>query len=112
MRAFAENKRTARSGVWGRCTALFVAAMLMTVLSTNASAQRITGTLRGLVNDPNGAAVTGATISATNQQTGVTEHTVSTSTGSYEITHESENATLRLLLTPGWLNSGCGVATG
>jgi len=84
MRAFAENKRTARSGVWGRCTALFVAAMLMTVLSTNASAQRITGTLRGLVNDPNGAAVTGATISATNQQTGVTEHTVSTSTGSYE----------------------------
>src|SRR5438046_3194404 len=81
MRAFAESKRAARTSVWGR---LLVAATLITVLSMTASAQRITGTLRGLVNDPNGAAVTGATITATNQQTGVTEHTVSTSTGSYE----------------------------
>src|SRR5438874_5371205 len=84
MRAFAESKQTARTSVSGRCVALLLPAMLMTVLSITASAQRITGTLRGLVNDPNGAAVTGAGITATNQQTGVTEHTVSTSTGSYE----------------------------
>jgi outer membrane receptor protein involved in Fe transport len=61
---------------------LFV--VLITLLSVAASAQRITGTLRGEVIDPNGAVVGGAKISATNEQTGVAEHTVSTASGSFE----------------------------
>src|SRR5206468_8046646 len=80
MRALAEIRQTAGSNI----QRILVAVMLMTVLSITAHAQRITGTLRGAVNDQNGAAVTGAKITATNQQTGVAEHTTSTSSGSYE----------------------------
>ena len=45
--------------------------LFMMLASLTASAQRITGTLRGEVSDQNGAAVTTAKITATNQQTGV-----------------------------------------
>jgi len=58
--------------------------LFMMLASLTASAQRITGTLRGEVSDQNGAAVTTAKITATNQQTGVEEHTISTGTGGYE----------------------------
>ena len=84
MRALAGTRQTAGTGISRRCVAPLLAVMLMTLLSLTAHAQRITGTLRGLVNDQNGAAVTGAKITATNQQTGVAEHTTSTSAGSYE----------------------------
>jgi outer membrane receptor protein involved in Fe transport len=75
---FTAHFRTTNSGV------LLRIAILITVLSVAASAQRITGTLRGQVNDPNGAVVTDAKVTATNEQTGVTEHTVSTSSGTFE----------------------------
>jgi hypothetical protein len=80
MRALAETRQTAGSDI----RSILLAVLLVTVLSVTASAQRITGTLRGAVNDQNGAAVSGAKITATNQQTGVAEHTTSTSSGSYE----------------------------
>ena len=67
----------------GFLTATALVAFMMLV-SLSASAQRITGTLRGQVSDQNGAAVTGAKISATNQQTGVQENTISSGTGGYE----------------------------
>ncbi len=84
MRALAEIRQIAGTTISRRHVAPLVAVMLMTLLSITANAQRITGTLRGLVNDQNGAAVTGAKITATNQQTGVAEHTTTTSSGSYE----------------------------
>jgi len=80
MRALTETRQAAGCDI----RSVLLAVMLMTVLCISASAQRISGTLRGAVNDQNGAAVTGAKITATNQQTGVAEHTTSTSAGSYE----------------------------
>ncbi len=59
-------------------------AVFMTMLTLSAAAQRITGTLRGEVTDQNGAAVTGAKVTATNAQTGVAQTTTSNGTGVYE----------------------------
>src|SRR6266404_6132443 len=46
-------------------------------------AQRTTGTLRGQVLDPTEAVVPGATVTATNQSTNISQTTVTTSAGSY-----------------------------
>lgn len=48
-------------------------------------AQTITGSVRGLVTDPSGAAVVGAGIDAANVATGVTTHTTSDSAGLYNL---------------------------
>lgn len=48
----------------------FLSIMLLACISV--SAQSTTGTIRGLVTDPNGATVAGATVVAKNQATGVT----------------------------------------
>src|SRR5260370_28868066 len=47
------------------------------------AAQRITGTLRGQVLDPSGAAVPDAQVTATNQETGVSVKITTTSAGTY-----------------------------
>jgi hypothetical protein len=84
MRALARNVHTTTSLTRSFVRSVVPLLLLMTVLSIIAGAQRITGTLRGQVNDQNGAVVPSAKISATNQQTGVEEHTTSTSSGGFE----------------------------
>src|SRR5256885_12808617 len=56
---------------------------LALVLSMPMAAQRITGTLRGQVLDPSGAAVPDAQVTATNQETGVSVKITATSAGTY-----------------------------
>jgi Carboxypeptidase regulatory-like domain len=56
---------------------------LALVFSVSTSAQRTTGTLRGQVLDPSGAAVPDAQITATNQDTGVSVKITTTSAGTY-----------------------------
>lgn len=57
-----------------------------TILNTPSSlAQTITGTVRGHVTDPSGAAVPGATIQATNIDTGVVTNGVTDASGVYNI---------------------------
>ena len=51
--------------------------------SFTASAQRLDGTLRGTVEDPSGAVVHDATVTATNEVTGSTHSTQTTSVGEY-----------------------------
>lgn len=46
-------------------------------------AQRLDGTLGGTLLDPSGAVVTGATVTVTNEQTGVSQSTRTTSSGTY-----------------------------
>ncbi len=84
MRALARNVHTTTSLARILVRSVVALLMLITALSITGGAQRITGTLRGQVNDQNGAVVPSSKISATNQQTGVEEHTTSTSSGSYE----------------------------
>nr|MDP9147007.1 carboxypeptidase-like regulatory domain-containing protein [Acidobacteriota bacterium] len=57
--------------------------LLVLLCSIPASAQRTTGTLRGQVLDPSGAAVPDADVTLTNQQTGVSSKTTATSAGTY-----------------------------
>src|SRR5712675_1894901 len=56
---------------------------LALIFSLPAAAQRITGTLRGQILDPSGAAVPEAKVTATNQETGVTVTITATSAGTY-----------------------------
>src|SRR5437016_2251682 len=56
---------------------------LALIFSMPAAAQRITGTLRGQVFDPTGAAVPGAQVTAMNQETGVSVRITTTSAGTY-----------------------------
>jgi len=56
---------------------------LALIFSFPATAQRLTGTLRGQVFDPTGAAVPNAQVTATNQETGVSVRITTTSAGTY-----------------------------
>src|SRR5438445_5638594 len=56
---------------------------LALIFSMPMAAQRITGTLRGQVLDPSGAAVPDAQVTATNQETGVSVKVTTTSAGTY-----------------------------
>src|SRR5260370_5858070 len=56
---------------------------LALIFSIPSAAQRITGTLRGQVLDPSGAAVPDAQVTATNQETSVSVKITTTSAGTY-----------------------------
>jgi Carboxypeptidase regulatory-like domain/TonB dependent receptor len=63
-----------------------VLLVLVCVFAANtASAQRTTGTLRGQILDPSGAAVPDAQVVVTNQDTGVKTTVTTTSAGTYEL---------------------------
>jgi outer membrane receptor protein involved in Fe transport len=65
---------------------LFYSAMVLglaLIFSMPAAAQRITGTLRGQILDPSGAAVPDAQVTATNHDTGVSVKITTTSAGTY-----------------------------
>ena len=64
-----------------------VSALAAVLLSISAYAQRLDGTLRGRVEDPSGAVVSGANVTVTNQATGVKQTTQTTSTGEYVFPH-------------------------
>ncbi len=57
--------------------------LVVVLLCMFSFAQRFDGTLRGTVSDPSGAVVPGATVTATNQQTGVSRTATTTSAGTY-----------------------------
>src|SRR6266700_5033906 len=67
------------SNIFSKITVLVMLAMI----SLSAFAQRTTGTLKGQITDPNGAVVVGAKVTVTNQDTGVVQSTVTTSSGLY-----------------------------
>ena len=76
------------SSSWkAKALALFAvwALVIMPLSAAPALAQATSGTLRGTVTDPNGAAIAGATVSAKNEATGTTTPTTSTTgEGSFE----------------------------
>jgi hypothetical protein len=60
-----------------------VSVFVASILSISAYAQRLDGTLRGTVEDPSGAMVSEATVTATNQVTGLKQSAMTTSAGDY-----------------------------
>jgi len=75
--------RSARRS-WFFLTQLF-AVIILLVFSGSASAQTISGTLRGQVLDPTGAVVPNANVTVTNQETGVATKIATTSAGTYSL---------------------------
>jgi outer membrane receptor protein involved in Fe transport len=65
---------------------LAVLAVLF-VFSMPAMAQATTGTLKGSVVDPQGAAISGATVTVTNEATGIVQTTTATSDGLFAVTN-------------------------
>src|SRR6516165_9960035 len=61
----------------------FVVAIFLGLLSGLAVAQVTTGTITGFITDPTNAAVPGATIVATQAQTGIRAQTSTSSAGNY-----------------------------
>jgi hypothetical protein len=64
---------------------LFVLALIMLSVGNPAFAQSTTGTLRGQVLDPSGAAVPDAKVTITNQETNVSVTITTTSAGTYQV---------------------------
>lgn len=66
-------------------TALLTAIFCLTLTAAPTFAQQITATLTGTVTDPNGAVVTGATVTATSSDTGLTKSVTTSDSGRYTI---------------------------
>ena len=63
-----------------------LAALVVTLSAVPAFAQQTTGTIAGRILDPQGMAVPGATITATNEATGLVRSDVSDGEGLYRLT--------------------------
>jgi outer membrane receptor protein involved in Fe transport len=70
---------------WRRISAAAIAFAAIAFLATFASAQTITGSIRGTVTDPAGAVLPGAHVTAINVATGVKTTTVTDHAGDYNI---------------------------
>jgi len=83
------NKKLTATGGPGLQRYLTVVAfsllVALTLLGSFAFAQRATGTLRGQVLDPQGAAVSSAKVTITNEDTGVTQSLQTTSAGTWNL---------------------------
>jgi hypothetical protein len=62
---------------------ILVCAVLTMLLSWSAAAQQITGSIRGTVVDPSGASVQGASVTATQTETGLTRFAMTDHSGAY-----------------------------
>src|ERR1035437_3148699 len=60
-------------------------ALALFLSGAAATAQTVTGSVRGTVTDPSGAVVAGATVAVTNTGTGVTTNTVTDKSGLYSV---------------------------
>jgi uncharacterized surface anchored protein len=84
---------------------LTLLALLALTVSV-ATAQVTTGNLQGVVQDPNGAAVAGATVTVTNTETGQTRSVTTNEEGYYRVTNLQSGERYRVEVTsPGFKNT-------
>jgi hypothetical protein len=69
------------------CLRIAVLSMVILELSSGAFAQVTSGSFRGQVTDPTGAAVPGAVVSARNQTTGVSQEVTTNEEGNFVLSH-------------------------
>ena len=80
---------------------LFAFIAFLTLLSWPAAGQTVTGTILGVVTDPSGAIVPGATVTAASQSTGFTRADTSDAEGNYRRELDLE-AKVWMLGEPDW----------
>jgi hypothetical protein len=68
-------------------SATLVVALLFSLSASRASAQAVYGSILGTVTDPQGAAVSGAKVTVTDENKGTTQETTTNSSGNYSVTH-------------------------
>jgi len=68
-------------------TSLSIAVLAATLLADQLSAQTTLGTIRGLVTDPSGAAVSGVNVAVRNVDTNILNRTTTNQSGLYEVTN-------------------------
>src|SRR5204863_6705525 len=68
-------------------SSLLVVAVFCSVWTPRANAQAVYGSILGTVTDPQGAAVSGAKVTITNQNKGTTQQTTTNDSGNYSVTH-------------------------
>src|SRR6266480_5741606 len=68
-------------------SSVLVVALLCSVWTPRANAQAVYGSILGTVTDPQGAAVSGAKVTITNQNKGTTQQTTTNDSGNYTVTH-------------------------
>ena len=73
--------RKAFSNLWGRLLWALIVVLLATAI--DASAQRTNGALKGVITDPQGAVIPGATVTVLGQETKLENKTVSSSAGTF-----------------------------
>ncbi len=78
------NPFAVNSRVTGTMKSISLAVLLTCLLALTAFGQQTTGSLNGVVNDPNGAIVTGATVTLVNAETGAERSAVSSTTGTFD----------------------------
>src|SRR5947209_3077095 len=78
------NLFAVNSPVTGTMKSISLAALLTCLLALTAFGQQTTGSLNGTVNDPSGAVVAGATVTAVNTATGAERSAVSSSSGTFD----------------------------
>src|SRR4029079_4895102 len=66
---------------------LLVALILIGVISNAANAQAVYGSISGTISDPQGASITGASVTVTNLAQNVTTTAKTNDSGFYEVTH-------------------------
>src|SRR5882724_8173521 len=79
------KRMTTCKSLIGFVPAVLLGMFLSPYPSTIASAQQITGSIQGIVADPTGAAVQGATVSAKQAETGLTRIAVTDHSGAYDV---------------------------
>src|SRR6266568_3240977 len=78
------NLFAVNSAVTGAMKSISLAVLLTSLLALTAFGQQTTGSLNGTVNDPSGAVVAGATVTAVNTATGAERSAVSSSSGTFD----------------------------
>ena len=74
-----------RAGRFTRSVVVLAVLAVVTLMATSVAAQSTTGTILGRITDPQGLALPGATVTATNTETGQTRTVVTDSEGTYFI---------------------------
>lgn len=72
---------------WSAARGVLLASLALALVSSSSNAQSTSGSFRGMVTDPSGAAIAAAAVSAKNEATGILQEVSSDENGAYTLGH-------------------------